>query len=43
MEMISRTELLTEPAEILQYLDDIAVGERRQRLRLESEVHGDGK
>jgi eukaryotic-like serine/threonine-protein kinase len=39
METTSRTELLTEPAEIVQYLDDAAVGARRQKLRLE---HGAG-
>jgi serine/threonine protein kinase/WD40 repeat protein len=35
VEMTSRTELVTEPLEILQYLDDRAVGERRKRLREE--------
>jgi hypothetical protein len=31
--MASRTELVMEPVEVLQYLDDRAVGERRKRLR----------
>jgi WD40 repeat protein len=33
VETSSRTELVTEPTEILQYLDDREVGQRRKRLR----------